>query len=445
MLAKSDAPAAAGPRAGVRGFTLIEFLAVLACLGMILWMAGQLLFPMRTAAERQRLDVEARQTARAAADYLAFTLRGATDNNPVTTGPRAPLALMMYNRVAGIDPLSETIPPCPSGAGGDCRQLTYNNVANGSNLADPGTDVITAGQFDEPVIIQALGWAGGNLEGSSIFWWFAMGCPSETPGGTAADNTNNKTRFEEITGQGSVPSHPTWSKPMMAFDVQGGWGLYQITDYRPALAKNTTSCTEPDVLCEISGTQHPCFSVEASPGSEAINPPGGRRQLTARTSLATGFRFAAFRVCNGWLQQKTYVFDPTTDNNCIPGGDGNTPGWTSLLPNIEDLQLAYIYDDGQVFNTARQNLQGSDGNCQLTPGVPCQGYHGDDTISRDVTSVIALRVTVVARSSGEVAGAPASQQRRAVEDTGVPLQAPDRFQRHVVSVNALLRNRLPST
>ena len=67
-----------------RGFTLVELLAVLACLGMILWMAGQLLFPMRTAAERQRAQVEARQTARSAAAYMAFVLRGVADLAGIT-------------------------------------------------------------------------------------------------------------------------------------------------------------------------------------------------------------------------------------------------------------------------------------------------------------------------------------------------------------------------
>lgn len=443
MSARSDARTALPGHGGAGGFTLIEMLAVLACLGMIFWMAGQLLFPMRTAAERQRLDVEARQTARAAADYLAFTMRGATDNNPVTTGTRDPLALMMYNRVQNIG-TGETNPPCPGGAG-DCEQLSYNNVAVGSNLADPGTDIISVGQFDEPTVSRALNWTGGPLDGSTMFWWFSLGCAGETPGGVAADNLANTSRFEQVTGKGSVPGHADWSKPMVAYDDTGAWGLYQITDYQSGLAKNSTSCTSPDPQCELSGVTHPCFSVQASPAAEAINPPGGHRQLVNPTFLATGLRFAAFRVCNGWLQQKNYPFDPNSDNNCLPGGDGNTPGWTSLLPNIEDLQIAYVYSDGQVFNTALQHLQGADGNCGLAAGVPCQGYHGDGTVHRDVTSVIALRVTVVARSSQEVTGVVANQQRREVEDTAVAAQPPDRFRRSVVSVNALLRNRLPST
>ncbi len=54
------------------GFTLVEVLVVVASLGMILWMVGPLFFPMRQAAERQRLQVEARQTARGATDYVAM-------------------------------------------------------------------------------------------------------------------------------------------------------------------------------------------------------------------------------------------------------------------------------------------------------------------------------------------------------------------------------------
>ena len=79
-----------------RGFTLIEVLVVIAALAMILLMVGQLLFPMRRATDRQRFQVEARQTARAAADYIAFMVRGSSDlndaalpRNPAGRGSRA--------------------------------------------------------------------------------------------------------------------------------------------------------------------------------------------------------------------------------------------------------------------------------------------------------------------------------------------------------------------
>src|SRR5512136_173881 len=112
-------------RPAASGFTLMEVLVVLATLGMILWMAGQLLFPMRAAAERQRLQVEARQTARSATDYMGFIVRGATDMNDAAK-PRNPAALLPY-LWRGATTGTGNFPACP---GSDCVQMSYNNVTD---------------------------------------------------------------------------------------------------------------------------------------------------------------------------------------------------------------------------------------------------------------------------------------------------------------------------
>src|SRR5271157_2432268 len=75
---------------GNKGFTLIEVLVVLLSLVIILVGVGQLLFDTQKAAQRQQYQVDARQTARAAADYVNFLLRSATDMDMPTVTPPLP-------------------------------------------------------------------------------------------------------------------------------------------------------------------------------------------------------------------------------------------------------------------------------------------------------------------------------------------------------------------
>lgn len=450
MSRRSSARLPIGPGQAADGFTLIELLAVLACLGMILWMAGQLLFPMRTAAERQRAQVEARQTARSAADYMAFVLRGATDGLPgVGSVNRAPLAIMTWV-VTGNQGGTGSNPGCPGAD--DCVQTAYNNVVRAADggVADEGTDVITVGQFEEATLMRNANtsWPGSN-SGTTAYWFYEQGCVAYAPPALpAGNNARNTDLFETVTGKGTHKiAQPNSSKVMVAFDRTGGYLFYQITDY--LAGSNTTTCSAPaDPVCKVSGNRMPCVAVQAHADAAALNAPGGRRSLTGVVHLTTGMRYMAFRVCNGWLQQRNGLFDAAADANCPADGDGNTPGWTSLLPNVEDLQIAYIYDDGRVMNTAQLRLATQPpvvGGCDTTSGLPCQGWHGDPAAILDIARVIGFRVTVVARSSAEVVWESPAQLRRVVEDSGVPASAPDRFRRHVVSVNALLRNRVPMT
>lgn len=449
MSRRSSARLSLGPSQAVAGFTLIELLAVLACLGMILWMAGQLLFPMRTAAERQRAQVEARQTARSAADYMAFVLRGATDGLPgLGSAPRCPLAIMTWV-VTGDQGSSGANPGCPGA--GDCVQTAYNNVvrASNGNIADEGTDIITVGQFEEATLMRSANpsWPGNN-SATTAYWFYEQGCVAYAPPALPAGNdTRNLELFDTVTGRGTHSNlQPDTSKVMLAFDRTGAYLFYQVTDY--LAGSNTTTCSAPaDPPCQVSGNRMPCVAVQAHPDAAGINAPGGLRSLSGVVHLTTGMRYMTFRVCNGWLQQRNGLFDATADANCPAQGDGNTPGWTSLLPNIEDLQIAYIYDDGRVMNTSQLRLatQPVGGSCSTASGVPCQGFHGDAAAILDVTRVIGFRVSVSARSSAEVVWESPAQLRRVVEDSGVPAGAPDRLRRHVVSVNALLRNRVPGT
>lgn len=432
-------------RSAAAGFSLIEMLVVVACLGMIFWISAQLLFPMRTASERQRLQVEARQTARAAADYMTYVLRGATDASPIVTATmgRNPLAVMTWV-VTKTTGSGSTVPGCPGD--NDCAQLSYNNVTSGSNLADPDTDIITVGQFEEPIVMLNSRWP-GFTSGSPSAWFFEQGCSPYTPPGLpAGDDVMNKNLFGEITGRGTDSAHPDWSKVMVAYDEDGNWGFFQITSYQDS--DNSDTCTSPDPNeCMVAGDVRPCFRVIANPGNDAVNSPGGHRTLcgTCDKFLTSGVRFMSFRVCNGWLQQKNGLFNPDTDNNCMPGGNGTTANWVPLLPNVEDMQIAYIFRNGEIFNTPQQSLatEPATSGCVTTAGVPCQGLHAANA-AYDATNILGFRVTVVARSGGLLMGTiPTGRPLSAEDHTLATTTTRDRIRRHLVSANALIRNRAP--
>ncbi|HPS78849.1 MAG TPA: hypothetical protein PLS53_11900, partial [Thermoanaerobaculaceae bacterium] len=60
--------------------------------------------------------------------------------------------------------------------------------------------------------------------------------------------------------------------------------------------------------------------------------------------------------------------------------------------------------------------------------------------------VLGLRVTIVGRSPGELMGAVPAGQPLSAEDHILPdTTTRDRIRRHLVSANALIRNRAPST
>lgn len=431
MWRKSEAGAALRSR---RGFSLVELLVVLMMLGMILLVVGQLFFPMRTAAERQRFDVEARQTARAAADYLAFCLRGATDSNPLST-VRNPMAVMTW--IVGKKPGNTDFPGCPGD--NDCVQVSFNNVTNPA-LADLGTDILTVGQLDEPFAALAARWP-GFTSGANAHFFFDLGCP---------DDNENLAKFKALTGFNSSTG---WSRPILFVDEEGNSIFGQITDYKDG--QNATSCSAPDpTKCtDVNNALLPCLWMVFSPNDQTVNIPGGQRDLCSAADcdkyLVGGVAFRSLRVCEGWLQQKNGIFDPVADANCGAG----SAGWTSLLPNVEDLQIAYVFANGEVMNTATASLaaQPTAGGCVVNPfGVPCQGLQTDAAAVYDVTRIVGFRITVIGRSSVELPLGVARMGRIPAEDHVVLTQprqnvpaGPDRYFRSIVSANALIRNRVP--
>jgi hypothetical protein len=155
----------------------------------------------------------------------------------------------------------------------------------------------------------------------------------------------------------------------MAIDGIGNWAFFQITNYQGY----TTGCANAVIRVVISPG-----------GSDGINPPSDRG-VTIPCSIAGGLRYYVYRVRNQQLEQKTGYFDSLVDN---PGAN-----FTPLLDNVEDLQIAWLYADGTIWNDtpAHRLTTGSQVPCQDGLGVPIDA-------TRDVMNVRGLRISVTARA-----------------------------------------------
>jgi len=427
---------------GAAGFTLVEVLVVLATLAMILWMVGQLLFPMQAAAERQRLQVEARQIARSATDYLGYVVRGATDMNE-TAEPPNPAAILPY-LYQDVTTGAGNFGLCP---GANCVQLSYNNVDQFfSDFASEGTDIITLTTARLPVLgggtypvrlDVASAWPNPFNDSSTQYWAFNSACP---------DDAANFAVFKSLTQD---PANPSQSLPLLIVEPgSGAWLTYRITDYRDG--SNGTTCTALNPACIVGGVNVPCVEVSADPENALnLNPPGGARVLANLPTLVVGSHFTTLRVCNGWLEQKDGTFDPVADANCpaLAAGTVEFPayvtkaGWSPLLPNVEDLQIAYIFNNGETWNGPGGTLSAGQG---CGDGVPSFNADPATINPYDARSVLGLRITVATRSSTPVRGEGKIAVRQPAAEDHDPTTAPDdTYYRYQASVITMLRNRTP--
>jgi prepilin-type N-terminal cleavage/methylation domain-containing protein len=384
-------------QAGRRGFTLIEVLVTMIALVIIVVAAGQLLFDTQSIAQRQQYQVDVRQTARAAADFANYLLRGATDMNTfASSGGFANSGAIMTWIWFGV--ADGTLHTCP---GTGCSQTTYDNLTTTqASYGDVGTDIITFAVADNVQFVQPVGQVIylKGVDGAGTFQWSPpFYCPS--PG-----SSNALSYFQQVTGESSAGA----SELMIVANQTGNWGFYQITSYGNNSACCTTNCVNSQ------GASVPCIKVTSPIGlSKTYNPPGLVNPVGPDSSvnLIAGVRFKSLRVCQTWLEEKDGVFDPAADGgagvNACTGSAWNTSPWTPLLPNVEDLQFAYIYNEGAICN----NLSGSP-VCNSMPGttgsgttlpttgaVPSQAGPGGTLDSYDASRVIAVRVTVTARSA----------------------------------------------
>jgi type II secretory pathway pseudopilin PulG len=363
------------------GFTLTEVLIAFALTVLLMGVASELMVSMRRTSDRMRLSADARRTAQKAADYLALHVRGASDTNAEQGNPAA--ILTWYER------------------GGAAVQASFNNVTD-PTLADPGTDILTVARPDTLIRSRCLFWPGSANTGANARWQFGLGCPE---GEANLDLLKELSGFDPDTGVG---------QPILIVDALGQYSFYQITNYLDGWNVGSGCDQSP-----------PEVHVVANPGlSNMLNPPGGQPAMVQPIHMLLGVRFSSFRVRNGWLEQKEGIFDPAADN---PG-----TSFIRVLPDVEDLQIAWVFRDGTVWNSAGQQLPAATYPNQIPPQGTTDAY--------DVLNVVGLRVSVVCRSAEALErDIEARFQRPAVEDGSAG--ETDRFFHHRVTTLAMIRNR----
>ncbi|HNQ77233.1 MAG TPA: prepilin-type N-terminal cleavage/methylation domain-containing protein [Acidobacteriota bacterium] len=380
---------------GEKGFTLIELTISLTILVIVLVLSMSLLFSMKNFAQRQRQFAEPRQNARRAIDYVGSYIRAATDLNYKADNPNC-------------------IPVWVKDEGDNDVQVTYNNVQD-ANLAEPGSDILTIGYATNILNINITKWNPDSqpiAKASNLYVNFKDGCPNDAL---------NLQLFKEITGacQPCANGAGCCSDVLQVYsDVDGSWTYLVITGFQ----QSTCSDANDEII-----------HVTCTPGqSDHVNPPSSKN-VTKPCHIGGGLTYLAFRVqrtdpadpltCE--LQQKRGMFDPSNPDLSFFG----------LLEGIEDLQIAYIYNDGTIWNDSAANLLPTTGN------VPRQDGVGGGMPAHDVTNVMGMRVSVVSRANTPVPlmerakfFRPASEDR--AEDPNT-----DRFYHYRLTSTVMIRNR----
>lgn len=367
-----------------RGFTLIEAMVSLLLLVVVLTVAMTMLFQMRAFAERQQFYMLPRQAARRAADYLSFYVASASDLNQNAL-PQNPNALVMYYNL-----------------GGKTLQASYDNLTGAESknsvttpgvttaFGDLGTDVITLVAPVNPAKYRVTGAPSGFPgfgAGKDIYVGFRNGCGG--PSGT--DDATNLAQFKAATGFDG-----TNSALLMFCDKDGSWTYFQI----PAAGYKL----KPNGCKDLLTLQNIHIKADTLDAANLVQPPGGNvGALSDPVYLVTGLQFISFRVRTDSadnipkLQQKIGLFDPNKDK---PGAD-----FVNVMENVEDLQIAYVYQNGDIWNNTKNRTisNANAGTACNTP--PCNNHvptqAGPAAVladQLDVSGVIGLRFSITARS-----------------------------------------------
>jgi hypothetical protein len=395
---------------------------------MVMIVALTLLFSMKSFAERQQVKTAPRQTSRRALDYLSTYIAGATDLNDNASPPSPNAIVTWYAQGNSNTPV----------------QASYNNLtASQSALGEPGTDIITLALPIDPFKVPISRWVGWQ-HAANLYFNYQEGCNVST--------ATMEANFRQLVGADNT--NQAQSMILTLVDVDGRWAYYEITGFQLFDCNGTDPDGNP-------ATVH----VVSNPGqSQRLNPPGGHPELN-EPFLAGGMRIYSFRVRrdgNGVpnLEQKLGLFDPATDN---PG-----TAFTPIMPDVEDLQVAYLYSASPngtartIFNTFDP---ATSANVLVTGtgNVPPQASFGGAATAWDITMVSGIRLSVTSRSApirfeaGKISvrrgtrtasnARPRSEDRAealpdAVDPGGATGARIGDFDHHRMTATILLRNRM---
>jgi Tfp pilus assembly protein PilV len=454
-----------------RGFTLLEAMVSLLILVIILIVAMTMLFQMRAFAERQQYFMLPRQAARRATDYLSYYIAGASDlnYNKDDATRQSPNALITYYNLNGV--LTQTSYNnlgCPDSTGATtctepgngARDIPANppvipTLIASTKFGDIGTDVITMVAPFNPSRYQVKSFPPAS--GTADLWLnFRVGC--------ATDNTANMDAFKAATGFDGQ------STLLMLVDNTGSWAYVRIADVGSYKSSDCVNDKGKNINIQVNTLDF------------AFAPPNGAGALTDPVFLVAGLQVISFRVLTDSvdgvpkLQQKLGLFDPANDNPYPPIGSP-LPAFTNVMENVEDLQIAYMYPNGAIWNTAGvgRTIHTVSPDCPLAAcnkHVPFQA--GPSGVAAapplDIQNVIGLRFSVTGRSPLLPIGArqltnvgakddlvvadpsktPSQHFRPASEDHAVTMDPVfsarplyDQFDHYRATATLMLRNRTP--
>jgi len=180
--------------------------------------------------------------------------------------------------------------------------------------------------------------------------------------------------FKAATGYEGL----TGSTLLMLVDNAGNWGYVKI----PAGGYVGSDCGD------VNGKN---LNIQVDTTGGAFAPPNGQPGLSDPVFLVAGLQVISFRVLTDSvdgipkLQQKLGLFDPVADV-----ADNVASGFTNVMENVEDLQVAYMYPDGAIWNTVNQTLGGAH--------VPIQTGPTGVAPALDIQNVIGVRFSITGRS-----------------------------------------------
>lgn len=397
-----------------RGFTLVEVLVAMTVLVVVVILSMSVLIAMKRFSQRQQIYVEPRQTARRGVEYLSYFIR-----NSGARVIRGNSGLVAWRTPPGNNPGDVVL----------ASQASFNNLDDtqaGAGFGDEGTDLITLMrsrvEFSVPIAVdQPLSWGSP----SRMILRYAKGCnPALDPD---TQNANNLTAFRD-------ECQCTAGQPVSFYDQDGA-------------AITAAGITDGTLISDCDAGR---LTVEFTQGLSPYNRPGLYPTLLCPACALGALEFTCFRVHNGQLQQLQDAFNPAA----VP----DDTNWTVLLENVEDMQIAYVFDDGSIWNddpghvlpnpitdTASYTTSNFASYPAVSGGVPLPPPDKGAAVGQDAangtTHLSGFRISVVARSTEPVLLQRSNRYSKpAVEDGAAG--AGDNFYHHRITATVMIRNQM---